>query len=107
VTGKPKEAPGFRLFFPFPPPLYPDKRRQSALYPRIKGLSPFKPKRPGEKSALKHTMNRVVQKLQFLNNNRLKTAKNADFVKNMRFLEDLFDNQPGYRTSLIYIVGQV
>jgi hypothetical protein len=33
--------------------------------------------------------NRVVQKLQFLNNNRLKTAKNADFVKNMRFLEDL------------------
>jgi hypothetical protein len=33
--------------------------------------------------------NRVVQKLQFLNNNRLKTAKNADFIKNMRFLEDL------------------
>jgi hypothetical protein len=32
---------------------------------------------------------RVVQKLQFLNNNRLKTAKNADFVRNMRFLEDL------------------
>jgi hypothetical protein len=32
---------------------------------------------------------RVVQKLQFLNNNRLKTAKNADFVKNMHFLEDL------------------
>jgi hypothetical protein len=34
-------------------------------------------------------INRVVQKLQFLNNNRLKTAKDADFVKNMRFLEDL------------------
>jgi hypothetical protein len=33
--------------------------------------------------------NRVVQKLQFMNNNRLKTARNADFVKNMRFLEDL------------------
>jgi hypothetical protein len=38
---------------------------------------------------LMNKANRVVQKLQFLNNNRLKTTKNADFVKNQRFLEDL------------------
>jgi hypothetical protein len=37
--------------------------------------------------------NRVVQKLQFLNNKRLKTAKCEAFCL------DLFDNQPGYRTS--------
>jgi hypothetical protein len=33
--------------------------------------------------------NRVVQKLQFLNNNRLKTTKNTDFVRNPCFLGDL------------------
>jgi hypothetical protein len=31
----------------------------------------------------------VVQKLQFLNNNRLKTTKNMDFVRNPCFLGDL------------------
>jgi hypothetical protein len=36
---------------------------------------------------------RVVQKLQFLNNNRLKTARNVNFVRNSRFLGDLFNNQ--------------
>jgi hypothetical protein len=49
-------------------------------------------------------MNRVVQKLQFLNNNRLKKAKNVNFVRNLRFLQDLAakvrwtlacGNQPG------------
>jgi hypothetical protein len=46
--------------------------------------------------------NRVVQKLKFLNNNRLKTARNVNFVRNSHFLGDLqanrrlADNQPGY-----------
>jgi hypothetical protein len=33
--------------------------------------------------------NRVVQKLQFLNNNRLKITKNEDFVKKSSFFERL------------------
>ncbi|MDR2176647.1 MAG: hypothetical protein LBP20_01230 [Treponema sp.] len=55
--------------------------------------------------------NRVVQKLQFLNNNRLKTTKNADFAKKPAFFGRLeanlwlADNQPGYRTSPIFQDG--
>jgi hypothetical protein len=31
--------------------------------------------------------------------NRLKDGKNVDFVEKSAFLGDLFENQPGYRTS--------
>jgi hypothetical protein len=47
--------------------------------------------------------NRVVQKLQFLNNNRLKTAKNMDFVGKSAFFGRL--ERPDSRTSPISIEG--
>jgi hypothetical protein len=41
------------------------------------------------RGAAPHWFNRVVQKLHFLNNNRLKTTKNMDFVRNPCFFGDL------------------
>jgi hypothetical protein len=35
------------------------------------------------------SLNRVVQKLQFLNNNRLKTTKNVDFLMKSTFFGKL------------------
>jgi hypothetical protein len=46
---------------------------------------PWAELRTGLPAGLRAKNSRVVQKLKFLNNNRLKTAKNMDFIKKSMF----------------------